>query len=88
MINNIIFIMMAISGMVVIVSCIYNGMVLTFGEKIKASSLIIFFISTIFMIGTMIYICINYKDTRQEDCLSAGGIYSDIPGKRGCIYGK
>lgn len=49
--------------------------------------IIIFIISFVFIIAALIYIETNYKDTRQEDCLSAGGTYVDIPGQRGCIYG-
>ena len=44
-------------------------------------------ISFIFVIFSIICFVVGYKDTRKEDCLNSGGIYSDIPGERGCVYG-
>lgn len=48
---------------------------------------IVFLVSLIFVILSIIFFVVGYEDTRMEDCLNNGGIYSDIPGNRGCIYG-
>lgn len=47
---------------------------------------IVSLISLIFLLFSIICFVVGYKDTRKEDCLNSGGIYSDIPGRRGCIY--
>lgn len=58
------------------------------GEDCLVSK-IVWLVSVIFVILALTCFILGYKDTStgKEDCLNSGGIYSDIPGRRGCIYG-
>ena len=71
---------------ITIPSCVVSIFMSIDGEDCLSYE-IIFLVSLIFVILSIICFVVGYEDTRMEDCLNNGGVYSDIPGKRGCIYG-
>lgn len=82
--------LLLIGFLVLLTITIPSGLVIIFmlieGEG-YLSYKIVFLVSLIFVILSIICFVVGYEDTRMEDCLNNRGVYSDIPGNRGCIYG-